>query len=132
MGMSGIRRGGAMNAEERARALARFRLREQVFEAIAEERARRLGDEVVDCQAELRCGSSPRVGALLTEREIEVLQFVARGFGNSEIAGRLGISEETVKTHVRRVLARLGARNRAHAVALGMADGLLGAPRRTD
>ena len=52
-------------------------------------------------------------------REIEVLQLVADGLVNREIGERLFLSEETVKSHVRHLLAKLQARSRAHAVAVG-------------
>lgn len=56
----------------------------------------------------------------LTEREREVLGMVASGRGTSWIAAELGVSSSTVETHVRHVLEKLGARNRAHAISLGL------------
>jgi DNA-binding NarL/FixJ family response regulator len=53
----------------------------------------------------------------LTPRELEVLQLMARGLTNRQIAGRLGISEHTVKFHAGAVLGKLNARSRAEAVA---------------
>jgi PAS domain S-box-containing protein len=61
----------------------------------------------------------------LTLREIEILQLVADGFENDEISGQLYISTETVKSHVRRVLQKLDARSRTHAVSLGLRRGLI-------
>ena len=61
-----------------------------------------------------------------TMREIEVLQLVADGLVNREIGQRLFLSEETVKSHVRHLLAKLQARSRAHAVAVGYRRGLIG------
>ncbi len=61
----------------------------------------------------------------LSMREIEVLQLVADGFVNREIGRQLFLSEETVKSHVRRVLTKLEARSRAHAVAVGFSRGLI-------
>jgi DNA-binding NarL/FixJ family response regulator len=60
-----------------------------------------------------------------TPREIEVLQLVSEGLVNREIGDRLYLSEETVKSHIRHLLAKLQARSRAHAVAVGFRRGLL-------
>jgi DNA-binding NarL/FixJ family response regulator len=60
-----------------------------------------------------------------TLREIEVLQLVSDGLVNREIGQRLFLSEETVKSHVRHLLAKLQARSRAHAVAVGFRRGLI-------
>lgn len=62
----------------------------------------------------------------LSERQLDVLRMVAVGANASQIAAELSISEATVRTHVKNILARLGANNRAHAVALAMTQGLLG------
>lgn len=60
---------------------------------------------------------------VLTAREREVLGLVAMGRGTSSIAAALGVSGSTVETHVRHLLDKLGARNRAHAIALGLQRG---------
>ena len=62
---------------------------------------------------------------MLTEREQDVLRRMACGWTNFQIGHDLGLVEDTVKTHVRRVLNQMGADNRAHAVAIGYACGLL-------
>lgn len=59
----------------------------------------------------------------LTTREVEVLQWLARGLTNGQIAQRLHISEHTVKFHVTSILGKLGARSRADAVARGIGLG---------
>jgi DNA-binding CsgD family transcriptional regulator len=61
-----------------------------------------------------------------TKREIEVLQLIAEGLLNREIGVRLFLSEETVKSHVRHLLAKFPARSRAHAVAVGFRRGIIG------
>jgi len=63
--------------------------------------------------------------APLTAREIEVLRLVAAGHANKTISVRLGINEETTKTHVKNILAKLGAKDRTHAVSLGLKRGII-------
>jgi DNA-binding NarL/FixJ family response regulator len=61
----------------------------------------------------------------LTERELEVLQWLAQGLANKQIASQLGISEHTVKFHVSAIYSKLSATNRAEAVRLGVQQGLI-------
>jgi ATP/maltotriose-dependent transcriptional regulator MalT len=61
----------------------------------------------------------------ITRRELEVLGLIAQGMSNREIAGRLFVSENTVKTHSSRVFDKLGARRRTQAVQFGKELGLL-------
>lgn len=63
--------------------------------------------------------------ANLTERETEVLRLVAQGRSNAEIAADLFLGVETVKTHVRNVLAKLGARDRVQAVIRAYESGFI-------
>jgi DNA-binding NarL/FixJ family response regulator len=61
----------------------------------------------------------------LTDREIEVLRQIAAGCSNKVVADRLGISEDTVKGHVRSILSKLNASDRTHAVTIAMKRGFL-------
>jgi len=61
----------------------------------------------------------------ITRRELEVLGLIAQGMSNREIAGKLFVSENTIKTHSSRVFDKLGARRRTQAVQLGKEFGLL-------
>ncbi|MGW6937280.1 response regulator [Lentzea sp. NPDC054927] len=65
---------------------------------------------------------------LLTPRELEVLRHVAQGLSNAEIARALTVGEGTVKTHVARVLAKLGLRTRVHLVIYAYEHAILGTP----
>ena len=68
---------------------------------------------------------SPERTPKVTRRELEVLQLISEGLSTREISRRLWVTDETVKTHVRRLLAKLEARTRAHAVANAFRHGLL-------
>ncbi len=110
-----------VDAAERKEILSRYRDHSRRFEAAAARRSTsRTGAVIPFNPPALReLGQDP------TAREIEVLQLVADGLVNREIGQRLFLSEETVKSHVRHLLAKLQARSRAHAVAVGYRRGLI-------
>jgi DNA-binding NarL/FixJ family response regulator len=111
-----------MDAAERKEILSRYMDHTRRFEAVA---ARRQSAghtaEVIPFQAPLQ-----ELEQEPTAREIEVLQLISDGLVNREIGQRLFLSEETVKSHVRHLLAKLQARSRAHAVSIGFRRGLIG------
>lgn len=74
--------------------------------------------------AEQRAHARPATQTL-TRRELQVLALVADGKSNAEISGDLYVSDETVKSHLRRIFYKFGARNRAHAVAIALRAGVI-------
>ena len=110
-----------MDAAERKDILSRYLDHARRFdEAAARHTAGGQDAEVIPLQPPLR-----ELEQEPTMREIEVLQLVADGLVNREIGQRLFLSEETVKSHVRHLLAKLQARSRAHAVAIGFRRSLI-------
>jgi DNA-binding NarL/FixJ family response regulator len=79
----------------------------------------------VPAVASLPTEQNGRVVASLTERELQVLRGMSGGRSNGEIGRELYLSEDTIKTHARRLFGKLGARDRAHAVLLGLRHNLL-------
>jgi len=69
--------------------------------------------------------SSVALVEALTPRELQVLQLLAAGLGNKEVASRLEISEHTAKFHVAAIMGKLGAASRTEAVTLGIRHGLI-------
>ena len=108
-----------VDAAERKEILSRYVDHSRRFDAAAKRRGDR-GADVIPLQAPLR-----ELEQEPTMREIEVLQLISDGLVNREIGHRLFLSEETVKSHVRHLLAKLQARSRAHAVAVGFRRGLI-------
>jgi DNA-binding NarL/FixJ family response regulator len=109
---------GRVDAAQRDEILTRYREHAERFDSVA---ARRPAvAEVIQLNTR-----PPALEQSPTAREIEVLQLVSEGLVNREIGDRLFLSEETVKSHVRHILAKLQARSRAHAVAIGYRRGLL-------
>jgi len=91
---------------------------------VAPSTTRRLLDRFVPMLPSGESADTPRLDTL-TEREREVLGLIAQGLSNAEIAGRLVLSEATVKTHVGRILAKLDLRDRVQAVVLAYETGLV-------
>jgi DNA-binding NarL/FixJ family response regulator len=85
---------------------------------------RRLLDRFAEQAPEDPARPPPQLESL-TERELEVLKLVARGWSNAELAEKLFLSETTVKTHVSSVLRKLGLRDRVQAVVLAYEAGLV-------
>jgi DNA-binding CsgD family transcriptional regulator len=109
-----------VDASERKAILRRYMDHSRRFEAVAQRRTSNGPGEVIPFTSPRKREQVP------TAREIEVLQLISEGLVNREIGQRLFLSEETVKSHVRHLLAKLPARSRAHAVAVGFRRGLIG------
>lgn len=67
-----------------------------------------------------------RLGQPLTKRQIEVLELIACGYTNKQIAEKMHVSYETIKTNLRKAATKLGAKSRIHAVVLGIATRQIG------
>ncbi len=68
---------------------------------------------------------APEAGLRLTRRQRQIIQLYADGQSTARVAKRLGLSAETVRTHTKAILARLGAQDRAHAVAIALRSSLI-------
>jgi len=96
-----------------------------------------LGDDLIPILREVHAGGGPippqvarkladrLTQPALTPREIEVLELVAEGLRNKEIAGRLNISEQTTQGHVRSILSKLNVHDRTEAVTVGIRRGII-------
>ncbi|HWH51045.1 MAG TPA: LuxR C-terminal-related transcriptional regulator [Gemmatimonadaceae bacterium] len=104
-------------------AATRDELRRSAEVVLVAEEARSMSDDEAAETASI--GVDARRAVLLTAREREVLQLLADGLGNKQIAARLGISTSTVKTHLEELFDRLDVASRAEAVAAGVRRGLL-------
>ena len=109
-----------VDAAERKEILSRYIGHTRRFDAVAARRTSGTNADVIPIQGPLQ-----ELEQEPTTREIEVLQLISDGLVNREIGERLFLSEETVKSHVRHLLAKLQARSRAHAVAVGLRRGLI-------
>lgn len=96
-------------------------LRKELIEAVRAVHSgrRRISAEIASEIAEYATDDA------LSEREIEVLRRVASGGANKSVAAQLGITEETVKAHMKSILAKLNAQDRTHAVAIAVKRGIL-------
>lgn len=90
------------------------------------EELRRAAQAALDQESFVDPGVPPRGSrGKLTKRQREILQLLANGESTTVAANELDLSEETVKTHTKHALARLGARNRTHAVAIALRECLI-------
>jgi DNA-binding NarL/FixJ family response regulator len=112
-----------VDAGRRQEILVRYLARSRQIERTA---ARHHYVEYVETEAEEATSRQRWAELDLTKRELEVLQLIAEGQANREIAQQLVLAPETVKSHVRNLLAKLHARSRSHAVAIALRHGLIG------
>jgi DNA-binding NarL/FixJ family response regulator len=109
-----------VDAAGRKEILSRYMDHSRRFEAVAQRPTSSGAGEVSPFTAPLK-----ELEQEPTARKVEVLQLISEGLVNREIGHRLFLSEETVKSHVRHLLAKPQARSRAHAVAFGFWRGLI-------
>ncbi len=101
--------------------LLKARVHKELLETI---RAVHAGQKRIPPEVAIELASHAGQDAL-TAREIEVLRLIANGNSNKQIAARLLVAEETVKSHVTSILAKLGAQDRTHAVTIGLKRGII-------
>jgi DNA-binding CsgD family transcriptional regulator len=97
-----------------------FSMEEMLYSGISLQREDRGSIDTAARAPAARLPAESRVGGLLTRRELEVMELMARGASNGDIANLLVISEGTVKSHVKHILRKFRAANRAHAVSTYM------------
>lgn len=107
-----------MEVIAREEVLARYEARVREFERIAARRPAQLHSEPVSPLL-------PSDFADLSAREVEVLVLIAEGMTDAEIGSSLFLAPYTIKSHIKKLLPKLGARGRAHAVAMGFRRGIL-------
>jgi DNA-binding CsgD family transcriptional regulator len=107
-----------LDAAERTKILSRYADHARLVESVA---ARRSGSAEIIPLPSFISGE----GRELSAREVEVLKLISDGLTNDEIARVLSVSVETIKSHIRNLLARLAVRSRSHAVAVGFRRGIL-------
>jgi DNA-binding NarL/FixJ family response regulator len=93
-------------------------------EVITAIRAVRRGERVIPSAVAVRLAEFPERSDL-TDREVEIVQLVARGLSNKEIAKAIGRMDETVKIHLKNIFAKLGVADRTEAVTVALARGLI-------
>jgi DNA-binding NarL/FixJ family response regulator len=114
-----MNRGQPMSEERVTAVLERYRAHAERFDRIAQRRSLQIVPASV---VEAAPGSwAPE----LSSREIDVLRLAADGATSEDIAGALHLTEHTVKSHLKRIQSKLGARNRTHAVATALRTGLI-------
>ena len=101
--------------------LLKSMLRQELLETI---RAVHAGQKRLSAKAAAEIAEHA-IDDVLTPREIDVLRLIANGDANREIAGKLSLTEETVKTHVKNILAKLAVNDRTHAVTVGLKRGII-------
>jgi DNA-binding CsgD family transcriptional regulator len=106
-----------MNEGRRAEVLDRYRVRAHIFQRASLRRGSLDHDSL-----KLVTEPSP---AELSPREVQVLALVADGLTDAEIGGQLFVAPYTVKSHMKNLLAKLGASSRTHAVAIGFRRGII-------
>ena len=109
-----------MDAAERKEILSRYLTHSRRFEEVAARRRGTSGADVIPLQNPLRELEQEPTG-----REVEVLQLISDGLVNREIGQKLFLSEETVKSHVSRILSKLALRDRTQAVVAAYESGLV-------